>query len=199
MGLPGADAAQARAWARAAVDRLRRLHDWRPADAVGRLLGEPLDHGGFTGRADLIAGIDRLATLDRDGIVPRQTLDGLRSIAEHAPPVAGTAVPVHADCHWDNWLADDRTVTALLDFEWARLGEPVDDWFFLVRFSGRHAGTVLDVVAGAAAVQPDAVRAGCEVREAAHLVSDLCVAFRQPAEHTRMAAERLHALDELVT
>jgi len=44
-------------------------------------------------------------------------------------------VPVHADCHWGNWLVHERTVTALLDFEWARFGEPADDWLFLAGFS----------------------------------------------------------------
>ncbi|MBB5157073.1 hypothetical protein [Saccharopolyspora phatthalungensis] len=28
---------------------------------------------------------------------------------------------------------------ALLDFEWARFGDHVDDWVFLARFSGLHA------------------------------------------------------------
>jgi hypothetical protein len=42
-------------------------------------------------------------------------------------------------------------VTALLDFEWARFGEPADDWFFLARFSGPHMEAVLDVIARATA------------------------------------------------
>jgi len=70
---------------------------------------------------------------DRDGMVPRRLLDGLTEIAERAPLRAQAVVPVHADCHWGNWLAHGQRVTALLDFEWARFGEPVDDWFFLAR------------------------------------------------------------------
>uniref|UniRef100_UPI001376E11D phosphotransferase n=1 Tax=Streptacidiphilus carbonis TaxID=105422 RepID=UPI001376E11D len=101
----------------------------------------------------------------------------LSAIAEHAPFQARTTVPVHADCHWGNWLAEDRTVTALLDFEWARFGEPADDWFFLARFSGPHMDTVLDIIARATSTSPEALRAECEVREATYLASDLRIAL----------------------
>lgn len=49
-------------------------------------------------------------------------------------------------------------MTALLDFEWARFGEPADDWFFLARFSGPHTETV-PVVARAAATSVETLRA----------------------------------------
>jgi hypothetical protein len=42
------------------------------------------------------------------------------------------------------------------------------------------------------------LRAGCEVREVAHLASDLCIAFEHPDGRDRMAAERLQALELLV-
>lgn len=106
---------------------------------------------------------------------------------------------MHADCHWDNWLADGRTVTALLDFEWARFGEPVDDWFFLARFSGPYLHTVLDVIARTTATCPDALRADCEVREAAHLASDLRAALERSATLDALGTERLHGLEELIT
>jgi hypothetical protein len=86
--------------------------------------------------------------------------------------VPGTAPGIHADCHWGNWRACGRSVTALLDFEWARFGEPADDWFFLARFSGPHMETVLDVIARATATSPETLRAQCEAREAAYLASD---------------------------
>ncbi|MFF1409145.1 hypothetical protein ACFVX6_04985 [Streptomyces sp. NPDC058289] len=95
---------------------------------------------------------------------------------------------------------DARAITAaaLLDFEWARFGEPLDDWFFLARFSGPHTETVLDVIARATQTAPETLRAGCEVREATYLASDLRIALERPATHARMAADRLHALEELV-
>jgi hypothetical protein len=89
-------------------------------------------------------------------------------------------------------------VTALLDFEWARFGEPADDWFFLVRFSGPHMETVLDVIARATATSPETLRTECEVRDATHLASDLRIAMEHPGAHAPMAAVRLRGLEELV-
>lgn len=198
MGMPGVDGATACALAEEAVERLGRLHAWVPEGRAGRTLREPLDHGGFTGRAAFFAGIEGLADRDRHGFLPAHLLDGLRAIARDAPPHARAVVPVHADCHWDNWLAHGRSVTALLDFEWARFGDPVDDWFFLIRFSGPHMETVLDVVARATGTSPDTLRAGCEVREATHLAADLRVALERPDVHARMAADRLRSLEELI-
>ncbi|MGW1773996.1 phosphotransferase [Streptomyces sp. NPDC002104] len=200
MGLPGVDGATARALAVEAVERLGRLHAWVPEAQADGTLGETLDHGGFTGRAALLAEIERLAECDREGraAVPPRLLDGLRAIAQDAPERARTAVPVHADCHWGNWLAHGRRVTALLDFEWARFGDPVDDWFFLARFAGPHTETVLDVIARATGTSPDTLRAGCEVREATHLAADLRIALQGPDVHARLAADRLGSLEELV-
>jgi hypothetical protein len=199
MGLPGTDSGTARLLAAEAVQRLGALHRWAPSGRADRTLREPLDHGGFIGRAALLAEIDRLAVVDRDETVPRPLLDGLTRIAERAPLGARTAVPVHADCHWGNWLAVDGSVTALLDFEWARLGEPADDWFFLARFSGPHLETVLDVIAGATATPQETLRAQCEVRDAAYLASDLRVGLGRPAARAGMVADRLRGLEELVT
>lgn len=194
MGLPGVDAATARRWAGQAVERLGRLHAWTPPPSVHTVLRQVPDHGGFTGRAALRADLDRLAALDRG--VPGRVLDGVARIAARAPAYAPVTVPVHADCHWGNWLVRDGDVTALLDFEWARLGAPVDDWFFLARFSGPHAGVVLDVVSAATGTPVDVLRGECELREAAYLLSDLLVAWEGP-DGARMAAERLRALQDL--
>lgn len=196
MGLPGIDTATARRLAEEAVRQLDALHRWKPGPAA-QVLREPLDHGGFVSQAALSAEIDNLAAMDRDATVPRRLVGGLRAVADRAPLDARQVVPVHADCHWGNWLVRDACVTALLDFEWARLGEPADDWLFLTRFSGPHAGTVLEVIAEATGTPEDTLRAQCEVREAAHLTSDLRIALEGPARHADMAADRLRALEEL--
>jgi hypothetical protein len=198
MGMPGVDGVTARQLAEEAVQRLRGLHSWIPAGHAKEILGESLDHGGFTSQAALFAEIENLAALDRDGIVPGHLLDGLTAIAERAPLPARAIVPVHADCHWGNWLAQDRSVTALLDFEWARFGEPADDWFFLARFSGPHMESVLDVIARATMTSPATLRAECEVRDASYLASDLCVALEHPATRAPLATERLRGLEELI-
>ncbi|MFE9804472.1 phosphotransferase family protein [Streptomyces goshikiensis] len=198
MGMSGIDAVTARSLAEEAVQRLGRLHSWIPAGHIDQILREPLDHDGFTSRAALVAEVENLATLDRHETIPRRLIDGLTAIAELAPQQAQVVVPVHADCHWDNWLVHDLRVTALLDFEWARFGEPADDWFFLARFSGPHTQTVLDVISLATMTPLEILRAECEVREATYLASDLCIALKHPETYSRMAAERLHALEELI-
>jgi aminoglycoside phosphotransferase (APT) family kinase protein len=198
MGLPGVDGATACLLAEQAVRRLGELHGWVPAGGAEQTLREPPDDGGFVSQAVLLAAIDNLAALDRDGLVPARLLDGLTAIAERGPLRAQATVPVHADCHWGNWLACDGSVTALLDFEWARFGEPLDDWFFLIRFSGRHREAVLDVVAAATAISQEALRAECEVREASYLASDLRLALEHPSTPPPETAERLRDLEELI-
>jgi len=198
MGLPGVDGATARLLAEQVVQRLGELHRWVPAGQAGQTLREPLDHGGFVGRAALLAEIDALAVVNRDGIVPARLLTGLTAIAERAPLRAQVTVPVHADCHWGNWPACDGSVTALLDFEWARFGEPADDWFFLIRFSGRHREAVLDVIARATATSEETLRAECEVREASHLASDIRIGLQRPGALSPTTVDRLDALDDLI-
>ncbi len=198
MGLPGADRATARLLAKQAVQRLGLLHSWMPAGEAEQTLRAPLDHGGFVSQAALLAEIGNLASLDRDQVIARDLLDGLTAIAEHAPSRARIVVPVHADCHWGNWLARDRSVTALLDFEWARFGEPADDWFFLARFSGPHLETVLGVIAAETTTSLDSLRTACEVREAAHISADLRIALGRPGFPAGLGAERLRGLEALI-
>jgi|GEM_PF-2142487 len=191
MGLAGVDRESARHWAKQAVRQLQRLHDWAPASVAATILREPLDHGGFVGRARLLDAIDRVRDVDDEQIVPRPVLDGLAAIAEGAPEHAGASVAVHADCHWGNWLVHEQRVTALLDFEWARFGEAVDDWVFLSRFSGPHRHAVLEVVADETGTSLESLRAACEVREAAYLTSDLSLALQARSARARVAAEEL--------
>jgi Phosphotransferase enzyme family len=198
MGMPHVDAATARQLTEEAVQRLDGMHRWPPTGQAEATLRESLDHGGFKGQAALFSAIENLAAADKYGIVPRHLIDGLMAIAERAPLQAHADVPVHADCHWGNWLACDRNVTALLDFEWARFGEPIDDWFFLIRFSGPHMAAVLDVIARATTTPGETLRAECEVREAAFLASDLRIAIQRSDTASHMAAERFRALHELV-
>lgn len=198
MDLPGVDAATARYLAEQAVQLLGTLHKWTPAGPAERTPAEAVDDGGFVSRAALLTEIDNLATLDRDGIVPRPVLDGLTVIAQRAPLRATATVPVHADCQWGNWLAHNRSVTALLDFEGARFGDPIDDWVFLAGFSGPHLHTVLDVISGATAISPEALWTQCEVREAAYRTSDLRDALKHSDTPAHAVADNLRDLDELI-
>ena len=110
------------------IRHLQRMHDWTPSDQTATVLRESLNHGGFVGRSQLLSEIENVRDLDDGEIVPRRILDGLTAIADRAPEYPQAIVPVHADCHRGNWLVHERTVTALLNFEWARFGEPADDW-----------------------------------------------------------------------
>jgi hypothetical protein len=198
MGMPGVDATVARLLASEAVQRLQELHSWAPTGQANATLRETLDHGGFVTQAALLAEVEKLAAANRDGIVPRHLLAGLAVLAQHAAPNGCTVVPVHADCHWGNWLASGRHVTALLDFEWARFGEPPDDWYFLIAFSGPHRETVLDVVARETSTAPDDLRAQCEIRGATFLASDLRMTLEDPDVPARIAADLLRKLEELI-
>ena len=198
MGLPGVDRATACRWARQAVSQLQRLHDWVPPDPAAATLHEHLDHGGFVGRSKLQAEITRVRDLNHEALVPQLILDGLDIIAARASEHVEALDPVHADCHWGNWLVHDQSVTALLDFEWARFGEPVDDWMFLSRFSGPHMLPVLEVIAEATATPLDALKTACELREAAHLAFDLRLALQDPHRHAQEVAQCIHDLAELV-
>ncbi|SEQ82032.1 phosphotransferase family protein [Lentzea albida] len=166
MGLPGVSEQDALVLARQAIQRLKALHAWAPPPPAERVLGEVLDHGGFAGRDAFVTAIEKES-------VPPDVADGLSEIASRAPLHVRTTVPVHADCHWDNWLANGVELTALLDFEWARFGDPLDDWFFLARFSGPHMHAVLALIADETKIPLRTLRIECEVREASHLIADL--------------------------
>ncbi len=197
MGLPGVDNVTARILAESALRHLEGMHSWIPTGHAEQTLSEPLDHGGFTGQAALFVELERLCDQGLTDIAGH-LIDGLAAIAERSPIRATAGVPVHADCHWGNWLASDGKTTALLDFEWARFGEPVDDWFFLLRFSGRHMEAVLDVIAGETGSSRELLRAQCEIREAAYLVSDLCGALERGDTLSPMVSDRLRGLEQLV-
>jgi len=200
-GLPGVDVATARSLAEQAMERLAVLHRWRPPDDVAEILRQPLDHGGFTTRDELLGLVEQLVAADRHRVVDRALVHGLVSVAEGAPRAARTDVPVHADCYWENWLASDGDLTALLDFEWARFGDPLDDYFFLVSFSGEHEAAVMDVVAEAAGISGATLRRECEVRQATFLVSDILLALTGDEANLpgQLLTRRLASLDQLVT
>ena len=198
IGLPGVDEPTTLNWAAQAVGWLDDLHRWTPAEHVERTLREPLDHGGFVTREQLIADVGRVVGEDRTRLVSRAITDGLAAIAAGAPLGASATVPVHADCHWGNWLVDDRRVMALLDYEWARFGVPVDDWFFLARFSGSHQQAVLRLISDTVGTALDELRAACEVREAAYLTSDLLIALRRHHEVPQDAIDLLPDLEDRI-
>lgn len=198
IGLPDVDEPSALNWTAQALRYLEDLHRWTPVGSAAQMLREPLDHGGFVTRDKMIADVAKIRDVDRTRLMSRSVVDGLADMADHAPFAASARVPVHADCHWGNWLVDDRRVTALVDFEWARFGAPIDDWFFLARFSGSHRHAVLRLISDATATPLDDLRAECELREAAYLTSDLLIALSQHQETPQAAFDLLSEIEDLV-
>lgn len=197
MGLAGVDRPTALGWAHQAVQQLQRLHDWVPTEPTAAIVAEPLEHGGFVSRSQLLEELQAVRILDREQIMARPVRDVLVAIADRAPERAEQVVPVHADCHWGNWLVHGKSVTALLDFEWARFGEPAEDWMFLSRFSGLHRQTVLTVVAEVTGTSLATLRAACEVREVAYLISDLRLKLQDPHRMTPPTDRNIGELEEI--
>jgi aminoglycoside phosphotransferase (APT) family kinase protein len=195
--LPGVQASTARRWAEQAVRRLNDLHQWKPTDDAEQALKESPAHEGFVGRATLVEDVERITAARHGALVPRSLLDGLMAIAQRAPLRARADVPVHADCDWGNWLVQDHCVTALLDFERARLGDPADDWVLLAATSGPHLDMVLNVIAEATMTRLDELRAECELRSAAFIAEDLRSMLKQP-DAPASAAARVRDLQTLV-
>jgi hypothetical protein len=180
VGLSAVDAKTVQRWAEQAVQRLDALHSWQPSPRVGRALRESPVHEGFISRQALLDQIQGMVTADRNAVIPSHLIDGLLAIAGHAPQHARADVPVHADCDWGNWLADEHDLTALLDFERARFGEPADDWVLLAATSGPHLAAILDVIADATDTEMEALRAACELRDATFITHDIHAALALP-------------------
>jgi hypothetical protein len=196
-GLPGVDAGVARQWAEQAVRLLQDLHNWTPAGEAEQTLRRSPVHEGFVSRDALVTDIARLVAADRDALVSRPLTDGLSAIARRAPRQGRALVPVHADCDWGNWLTREHRVTALLDFERARFGEPADDWVLLAVTSGPHLDLVIDVIAQATGTAPDVIRVQCELRDAAFLAEDLRSALEQP-DPPAWTTQRIGDLEGLI-
>ena len=95
---------------------LARIHAI-PLDAVPVLVrGEPLD--------EMRAALDELGQ-------PHPAFElGLRWLADHQPPLNEPAV-VHGDFRNGNLIVDERGVRSVLDWEMARLGDPLEDLAWL--------------------------------------------------------------------
>ncbi|GAA4674669.1 phosphotransferase family protein [Gordonia humi] len=108
--------------ARAFCDLLADVHrvDWR-ALGLGDVLADP---GLEAARHELDAWS---AVLRVDQLEPQPELEyAIAVLAEHAP-TAGSTVLVHADYKPGNILLEGQEVTALLDWELAHLGDPLED------------------------------------------------------------------------
>ncbi|MFR9805024.1 phosphotransferase family protein [Pseudonocardia sp. RS010] len=137
---PGRDEAERLGLARAFCELLAAVHevDWR---ALG--LGETLpDPGPEAARAALE---EWTRTLRADQVEPWPELEyAITVLGDRAPRSTGTVL-VHADFKPGNILLEGDRVTALLDWELAHLGDPLEDlgWVTQPLRAGEHT---IDVV-----------------------------------------------------
>lgn len=113
------------------VRRLRELHhvDWTQELAVD----EPADDA--THRQ-----IDRWHRiyLDATAGLPIPLLEeGAAWLHHHAPPAAGIGI-VHGDPGPGNFVHDGERVLAFTDWEFAHVGDPMEDWVYLITMRGNR-------------------------------------------------------------
>ena len=104
--------------------QLARIHAVRPPRAELAFLGEPPADPGLAEVSGLRVVLDRLG-------VARPSIEwGLRWAETHAP-VCPERTLVHRDFRTGNYMVDDQGLTAVLDWEFAGWGDPMQDigWF----------------------------------------------------------------------
>ena len=125
---------------------LARLHALPPMPALsnltdslnGALWNGPLDEcvrryiGGFR------------ALFEREVHLPSAALPALFGwLLDNVPPMHGRPVLLHGDIGFHNFLFDDGKLTAVLDWEFAHLGDPAED----LAYASNTLGTALDTSA----------------------------------------------------
>jgi aminoglycoside phosphotransferase (APT) family kinase protein len=145
--------AQLRPIARQFAEVLRVLHSWKPPDDVMALLRAHDFDAGPDARAvtghDLLPLpaprwrplVDAAVTMPFvDAGVVRACAQRLVELAAHDPFVGSFERVVHGDANFANALEHKGEMTALLDYEWARLGPPDAELVSFVRAAGYWRG-----------------------------------------------------------
>jgi aminoglycoside phosphotransferase (APT) family kinase protein len=131
------------------ADILRVLHAWTPpAELLAQLRAHDCDAGpdarAITGHDILPLPYPRWEPL-ADAARAMPFVDGglidalesrLRELAAHDPFADDVQCLVHGDANFANTMEADGQVTALLDYEWARLGPPDAELVSFVRAAG---------------------------------------------------------------
>ncbi len=124
---------------------LAKLHQLDVAALPVRSLGEPAD-GPAHAVDDLVLWADIQRTRTGEFATPSAPV-ALRALARQAPAVAVRTSLCHGDAGPGNFLHDGRRVTALLDWEFAHIGDPHDDlaWVAVRNQVLRHPLDLADV------------------------------------------------------
>ena len=127
------------------LDELHRL-DWRAhsEDLSSRFLDSRMQNtSGATGRSATVAQIARWAGVYRsasDRVVPLLE-EGEAWLRRHAPATERVAI-VHGDPGPGNFLHDGSRVVALTDWEFAHLGDPMEDWVYVIAMRGARTMSI---------------------------------------------------------
>lgn len=119
-------------WMQAGGDDLRRQLSQRWIGAIAQIHDLPVDCIGEPVRtvADEAQYWLGLAT---DSRAPSEVIDILEDIATNPPPPSGPATCVHGDPKFANFLwTDQGDLTAVLDWEFSHVGEPLVDLGYLL-------------------------------------------------------------------
>jgi aminoglycoside phosphotransferase (APT) family kinase protein len=119
-----------------AVDFVRRLHELHQLDWEGVLDGPPASEATH-------AQIDRWAAVYRASSPTAVPLleEGAAWLHHHAPELARVAL-VHGDPGPGNFVHDGHRVLAFTDWEFSHLGDPTEDWAFLLSMRGARTMAV---------------------------------------------------------
>jgi aminoglycoside phosphotransferase (APT) family kinase protein len=130
--LPGEADSAGEKEVRAYIRCLKRQHDldWR---SIGlRFLGVPQ-----TARDGALAQVERWYRVYRQGTyLPIPLLEEGRAwLRRHAPPAARITL-VHGDAGPANFMYREGEVTCVTDWEFAHLGDPIEDWVYMATMRG---------------------------------------------------------------
>jgi aminoglycoside phosphotransferase (APT) family kinase protein len=108
-------------------ENLARLHRVHPPQATLAFLGTPPTHPALERVATYRAALDALGAAGVNPVLEW----GLRWCELHAPPAA-PSVLLHRDYRTGNYLVHEGRLAAVLDWEFAGWGDPVEDigWLF---------------------------------------------------------------------
>ncbi len=124
-----------------AADFLRRLHELHTLDWSGVL------EGPSTGEATHVQ-IERWADVYRSTTpLPVPLLEEGAAWLHHRAPALERVALVHGDPGPGNFVHDGHRVLAFTDWEFSHLGDPVEDWAFLVSMRGSRTMPLEDWLA----------------------------------------------------
>jgi aminoglycoside phosphotransferase (APT) family kinase protein len=122
-------------------DFIRVLHQIHSLDPFRGELAEVLGvSGSTTAREATIAQVHRWSDVHRSSVdEPVDLLErSARWLIANAPDGVRAAV-VHGDAGPDNFVHDGERVTAITDWEFGHLGDPMEDWVFCIQMRGSRA------------------------------------------------------------